>query len=265
MSIFFSQFIELLERSAQQANDQTVVTLLGGNNRVLPTDNSNTGRGYTVFVPVSEAFTNLPQDAEVIRNDLNNLVMKEIITLETLKQMKDGRNITSAMTFGFRPRLTVRMVPNFYNRQLVQGATGGPNTGVVRRRRQLFQTQPNSSTNTFGQNQNNQFGQNPNNQFGSNSQDPLLKAGATNTQFGQNQFDQFGQSTNQFGQGPSDRVDQFGKSNSESNLYEQDQELYGTSANYDGPAISAKMPQDEVRLEKCRNLLIIWGCYFVFV
>lgn len=201
-----SKFIELLERTSQQARDRTVLDALGASsgNRVLPTDNSGTGRGYTVFVPVNSALTQTPQDAEVLRNDFNNLVLKELITLDSLKQLRDGgKNITSMITFGFQPRLSLRMVPNFFNRQLEQTTS---NVNSRRRKRQ---------NNQFN---NNQFNNNDNNnQFNNNNQL------ANNNQAGlENQ--------------------------SELNLYEQHEEIYGKKPNYEGPPISPKLPQDELYL-----------------
>lgn len=163
--------------------------------------------------------------------------MKEMISLEQLKQMKDGKNVTSAMTFGFRPRLSVRMVPNFYNRQLMQSSGSTVNN---RRKRQFNpnnQFNNNNSQNNMNQNNpnnQNQFNQN-NNQFNQN-----------NNQFNQNNNNQFNQnSNNQFDQ---NRQNGMQGSDSELNLYEQQQEIYGQqNANYDGPQISSKLPQDEVR------------------
>jgi len=147
-----STFIGVIERSSQAAKDTTVLTALGygTNGKVLPTDNSGNRNGFTVFAPVNDALTQLPSNADHLRNDMNNLVMKGRITLEMLKQQKDGKNITSAETFGFMPRLRLRTVANFYNRQLVQTA----NT-QNRKKRQLQQQQQQnssmSSTNLYEQ------------------------------------------------------------------------------------------------------------------
>lgn len=229
------KFIELLERTSQLANDRTIIDLLGASgNRVLPTDSSGSGRGYTVFAPVSESFNNLPQDQETLRNDLSNLVMKEIISLDQLKQMKDGKNVTSALTFGFRPRLSVRMVPNFYNRQLTR------NTGSTTNNRRKRQFNPN---NQFNNNQNNMNNQN-NNQFNQNNMN-----NQNNNQFNQNTNNQF----NQF-----DQNRQTQGSDSELNLYEQ---TYGDQqANYNGPQISTKLPQDELYLINSAIILDKFEC-----
>ena len=141
----------------------------------------------------------------MLRNDFNNLVLKELITLDSLKQLRDGgKNITSMITFGFQPRLSLRMVPNFFNRQLEQTTS---NVNSRRRKRQ-----------------NNQFN---NNQFNNND---------NNNQFNNN--NQFANNNNQAGL----------ENQSELNLYEQHEEIYGKKPNYEGPPISPKLPQDEVNL-----------------
>lgn len=154
--------------------------------------------------------------------------MKEMISLEQLKQMKDGKNVTSSMTFGFRPRLSVRMVPNFYNRQLMKSSGSTVNN---RRKRQF----------------------NPNNQFNNNNSQNNMNQNNPNNQ---NQFNQNNNQNNQFNQNNNNQFNQLDQnrqngiqgSDSELNLYEQHQEMYGQQqTNYDGPPISSKLPQDEVR------------------
>lgn len=73
-----STFIGVIERSAQAARDNTLLTALGygTTGKVLPTDNSGSDGVYTVFAPVNDALTQLPSDADQLRNDMYNLVMK---------------------------------------------------------------------------------------------------------------------------------------------------------------------------------------------
>ncbi len=140
-----------------------------------------------------------------------------------IKQSKDGKNITSQLTFGYKPRYGVRMVGNFYNRQLDQTSATAP----TRRRRQV----------------NNQFGQNNNNQFGQTN----------NNQFGQTNNNQFGQNTNQMDPNGNTQMDpnnlnRDGVIQSDLNMYEQYEQMYGKKPDYQGPPISPKLPQDELYL-----------------
>ncbi len=125
--------------------------------------------------------------------------MSERITFEMIKQNKDGKNITSQQTFGYKPRYRLRMVGNFYNRQLDQTVANSP----TRRRRQF----------------------NPNDQFGQNN----------------NQMNQNNQNNNQMNQ--NNQVIQ-----SDLNMYEQYEQMYGKKPDYQGPPISPKLPQDELYL-----------------
>jgi uncharacterized surface protein with fasciclin (FAS1) repeats len=73
-----STFIGIIERTSQAAKDNTVLAALGygTTGKALPTDNSANGNGFTVFAPVNDALTQLPSNADHLRNDMNNLVMK---------------------------------------------------------------------------------------------------------------------------------------------------------------------------------------------
>jgi uncharacterized surface protein with fasciclin (FAS1) repeats len=237
-----STFVQLLERVAQQAQDQTVIQALGGTgNRVLPTDNSGQSGGYTVFVPVNSALTGIQINDQTIydiRNDMYNLIMKRRISMEMMKQQKNGMNVTEALTFGFQPRLQLRMVSNFYNRQLDE--TVSMNTNVRRKRQYTSQNNSNGQNNNQN-NQNNQNGQNnknQNNQFPNNN--------AQNKQFPNNNMNMNNNmnTNNNFNTVNGNR----NPSNSESNLYEQYEEIYGKQQAYQGPPISPKLPQDELYL-----------------
>lgn len=226
-----SKFIQVLEQVSQQANDNTVLTALGsGNGKVLPTDNSGGRNGYTIFVPINDALQQMPTDVEVIRNDFNNFVVKDKITLAMIKQVKDGLNITSAQTFGYKPRYSLRMVGNFYNRQLDQTVSSVQS----RKKRQFNQNQGDQNQNNMNNNQNN-MNNNQNNQNQNNQN------GQVNNQFGQNN------QNNQNGQINSE-MNRDGIIQSDLNLYEQHEQMFGKKPDYQGPPISPKLPQDELYL-----------------
>lgn len=64
-----------------------------------------------MFVPVNEAFTQIPTEIDQLKNDLSNLIIKEKLTLERLREL-NGQNLSR--TFGYRPRLLLKTVKNFY-------------------------------------------------------------------------------------------------------------------------------------------------------
>jgi uncharacterized surface protein with fasciclin (FAS1) repeats len=84
-------------------------------NRTLPVDQTNLQNGFTVFAPINDAFSKLPaqQSNEILRNDLNNLVIKGRLGLDSFKNL----TLTSSNTFGFQPRLSLRLMANFYANQ----------------------------------------------------------------------------------------------------------------------------------------------------
>ena len=112
-------------RTSQQTNDQTVVNILSA----IKTPNIPP---VTVFCPINEALAQLPTDPDLLRNDLFNLIVKDNLTLEKLRNL-NGLNISK--TFGFMPRLSVKTVKNFYSRR--------PNTPTIgRRKRQIPEEYP---------------------------------------------------------------------------------------------------------------------------
>lgn len=113
-----SQFGELLDRTAQQSNDPTVVNALSSSNN----GTQQSGAMYTVFVPMNNAFNQLPTDMDQLRNDVNNLILKEYLTLDRIRQM-NGRNVSR--TFGYMPRLVLRVVPNHYSRLVFSKQASG--------------------------------------------------------------------------------------------------------------------------------------------
>jgi hypothetical protein len=69
-----------LDRTAQQSNDQTVINALSSANN----GTQQSGAMYTVFVPMNNAFNQLPTDMDQLRNDVNNLVLKGSLFLLVL-------------------------------------------------------------------------------------------------------------------------------------------------------------------------------------
>ena len=72
--------------------------------------------GYTVFVPTNDALNNIPQDFFQQRNDFGNFIVRDRLTLDRLREMS-GRNLSSTLG-SVVPRLYVKVVRNFYQRQL---------------------------------------------------------------------------------------------------------------------------------------------------
>ena len=56
----------------------------------------------------------MPTDPDHLRNDIFNLIIKETLTLDKLRNTV-GLNITK--TYGFMPKLMIKVVKNFYSRQ----------------------------------------------------------------------------------------------------------------------------------------------------
>lgn len=73
----------------------------------------------TVFIPIDDSFNSLDanylNELRNIRNDMYNLIVREKYNLDKLRSLS-GSNLTS--TFGNNPRLFVKVVRNFFNRQL---------------------------------------------------------------------------------------------------------------------------------------------------
>ena len=118
-----------LEKASLQANDRSVLNALGN----VTSGGFNQQTTFTVFCPLNEALNQVPSDPEQLRNDLLNLIVKESLTLEKLRGMS-GQNISK--TFGFMPRLSFKIVKNFYSRQL---------TSSPRLKRQLLFNNNNNS------------------------------------------------------------------------------------------------------------------------
>lgn len=103
-----TRFAELVDR-VSQVTVQSLVNVLSAS------DGQASGRagysGLTVFVPINEAITQVPNDIDTVRNDLQNLVVPDRLNLDSLRQL-NGQNISK--TLGYKPRLVLRTVRNFY-------------------------------------------------------------------------------------------------------------------------------------------------------
>ncbi|RNA17339.1 adhesin [Brachionus plicatilis] len=108
-----TRFGELVDRVSQQAV-QSLANVLSSTNQVSGRAGVNS---LTVFVPVNEALVQIPSDISMIKNDLENLVVVERLNLDRMRELN---NQQIPKTLGYRPRLTLRTVKNFYlfNRDL---------------------------------------------------------------------------------------------------------------------------------------------------
>ncbi|CAF0733711.1 unnamed protein product [Brachionus calyciflorus] len=118
-----TRFAEMVDR-VSQANIQSLINVLSAS------DGQATGRagyaGLTAFVPVNEAINQIPNDMATIKNDIENLVVTERLNLDRLREL-NGQNISK--TLGYKPRLVLRTVKNFYlNNQ------DAPKTNTVQKR-----------------------------------------------------------------------------------------------------------------------------------
>lgn len=213
---------------------------------------------YTVFVPSNDAFNQLPADMDQLRNDINNLIVKEYLTLERIKQM-NGRNLSR--TFGYMPRLTLRVVPNHYSRQLSHKQPGQIN------KRQIM---PTTTQNSFYGQQGNQnlYGQSTTPYYGPpTTPSSFYGQQSTSSSFYGQQPAYFGQPTTKYygpptppgmvnptlnpmyGANPMNSG--MNSTQSDLSIYDQYNTMYGSSSGlqpYDGPNISPKLPQDELYL-----------------
>ena len=102
-----NRFGELVDR-VSQLSVQSLVNVLSSNNQAAGRVMTNS---LTVFVPVNEALTQIPNDLNMIKNDLENLVVLERIGLDRMRELN---NQQIPRTLGYRPRLTLKTVRNFY-------------------------------------------------------------------------------------------------------------------------------------------------------
>ena len=85
--------------------------------------------GFTVFVPINDALTGgIPNDFTRLRNDFGNFVVRNYLTLDTLRSMS-GSNLSSTLTSANLPRLHLKTVRNFYRRTLNSTLTPPTTTG----------------------------------------------------------------------------------------------------------------------------------------
>lgn len=174
--------------------------------------------GFTVFVPNNDAFNgingNSNEELFNIKNDLSNLVVRDRLTLDRLRELS-GKNIS--MTLGNKPRLFIRVVKNFYQRPLKPSGAAGVNTQKSMNQPQDFQQQQ----------LNQQFHQSRINdpRFPSDNMPPYVPSNPNNPNANINNRDM-----------------------NNTNIYGQFSYLYQGSnqAQYSGPAISLEFPQDEL-------------------
>lgn len=124
-----SRFGELVDR-VSQLTVQSLANVLSSTNQVAGRAGVN---DLTVFVPINEALNQVPNDMSVIKNDLENLVILERLNLDRLREL-NNQKITK--TYGYKPRLTLRTVKNFYlfNRDLVSTQ----NSQMVQKRQAVY-------------------------------------------------------------------------------------------------------------------------------
>ena len=94
--------------------DTSIINALQGN----PSPMYVSPNGFTVFVPINDALTNnLPTDFTRLRNDFGNFVVRNYLTLDSLRSMS-GSNLTQTLSNTNLPRLHLQVVRNFYRRTL---------------------------------------------------------------------------------------------------------------------------------------------------
>lgn len=110
--------------------------------------------GFTVFAPSNEALQNTPMNPDQLRNDIYNLIVRDRLPLEALRNM-NGQNLTR--TFGYWPRLNVRVVRNFYLKQLLNAARLNGNPGSMGQQQAPFDQNQNMMFNNQQQQQPNMY------------------------------------------------------------------------------------------------------------
>lgn len=270
-----NRFGQILDQIAQQSNDQSVVQALNG--QTSSSSMSSQG-GFTVFVPVNDALQQLPNDVNQLRNDIYNLIVRQLFTLDTIRQ-RNGSALTN--TFGFRPNLILRSTKNFYMNQYRQGSGGnamqnkvyqqqGPASSMYnnqqfttprlpsagkRKRRQAYTTRSPFPVQT-------QFPGQPFNQFSTQypgqTQYPNQFPGAqfstqypgqmmTTSMYRQDFPGMFpNNQSSYFPQSPQNPQNPFQPQDDRS-VYDQYSQMAGAMA-YQGPPISSKLPKDELFL-----------------
>jgi hypothetical protein len=248
----------LLDRIAQQNNDRSVISALSGETTAAGYSNT----GFTVFVPTNDVLNQAPTDVDQLKNDIYNLIVKDRLTLERLREM-NGLNISR--TFGYKPHFMLKTVKNFYSRQY-SSSMGNPRNNVQANptsdtdkfRRQI--NDPSQYNNPYGpqsfNQQQQQFSTQYPNQYGSSqfpNQYNQQYPNQYNSQFPNNQFST--QFPNQFStRFPNEQVpfnqfnNQFGQQSDQSVYEIYNQMNGGTPQQTNTLGISPKLPEDELYL-----------------